>query len=387
MFEDRQTTGRMSYAGKIKLGVMVKACSINMLLERSMIDDNAGKIEFVKVKGDPNPDREFEVIRAMSDKKNVLLRVEKDVQYPFIKKEREDKDHKPTFRDEYPIPHAVPWFVVDKNPEVAKVYGIRPTILKFVCPSNDIERILPGLYKNNRGKMVDCVGNGKTARRINPNGIWEDLPYCNCGYRTGLPEKIIASNDMGTHAGDYVKVKTEDIPNRDTWRKVKTEKGNLILEELKPTCGPKVEFRFILYECDAAIIRPYVIRTKSLKSYDYIKDALHTVKDGDEETKGFGRLMGIPMVMKIHIEKANIIVDGKPIQKDDIVIIIDIDSEYGNPIRKALELKREQHALPPAKETKELTYEPVTDEQTTDADFTEIKEEKKIEDVNPKNLL
>lgn len=63
------------------------------------------------------------------------------------------------------FPREVDYFVVP--PEVAKVYGERPTSLDVMFPINDLEVVFPQAYKWYGGQRgLKCVGNGEQALRL-----------------------------------------------------------------------------------------------------------------------------------------------------------------------------------------------------------------------------
>lgn len=362
---------------------MVKSCAVKLILEKSIIKDPVTDIEFVKIKGDPNPKREWEVISYQKSGKNVYIRVDanskenldwiKSHEVNFNTKEEEMKSKKP-------FPRAVDWFVVDHLPEVTKLYGRRPTQLEIMCPSNDIETVLPGLYKNNRGDIINCVGDGQTARRMDGDGIWNEIPYCNCGYRQGLPAKTVLAKDIKFRSGDYCILKTDDPLEKDVWRQIQSETPNGIrLHELEPTCGPKVEIRFLLYKTNKSILHPYVIRTRHLKTYDYIKNTLVLIKNGNENTEGLNRLMNVPLVLNIRVEKSYVMENNRKIPKDDIVVTVDFDLSYGNPIEKMLgQATNVAKELPPASKPAELKQ----DNNIEEAEYTTVNE-----NTDPKKIL
>lgn len=63
-----------------------------------------------------------------------------------------------------PYPQAVDFFVCP--PEVQEVYGEKPTELKVMFPSDDLELVAPQYYKcYSYSQGLICKGNGKTCRR------------------------------------------------------------------------------------------------------------------------------------------------------------------------------------------------------------------------------
>jgi len=76
-------------------------------------------------------------------------------------------------------PKETEYFVV--TPEVAKVYGNRPSELDVMLPINDIEAVFPQAYKwYGESKGLKCIGNGETAMRLNEKTQTMEERDCPC---------------------------------------------------------------------------------------------------------------------------------------------------------------------------------------------------------------
>jgi hypothetical protein len=76
-------------------------------------------------------------------------------------------------------PKETEYFVVP--PEVAKVYGDRPSELDVMLPINDIEAVFPQAYKwYGESKGLKCIGNGETAMRLNEKTQTMEERDCPC---------------------------------------------------------------------------------------------------------------------------------------------------------------------------------------------------------------
>jgi hypothetical protein len=76
-------------------------------------------------------------------------------------------------------PKETEYFVVP--PEVAKVYGNRPSELDVMLPLNDIEAVFPQAYKwYGESKGLKCIGNGETAMRLNEKTQTMEERECPC---------------------------------------------------------------------------------------------------------------------------------------------------------------------------------------------------------------
>ena len=80
-------------------------------------------------------------------------------------------------------PREVEHFVVP--PEVAKVFGEKPTVLDVMIPLNDIESVFPQAYKHYGGsKGLKCIGNGETAMRLDEKTQTMRARECPCDLLT-----------------------------------------------------------------------------------------------------------------------------------------------------------------------------------------------------------
>lgn len=78
-------------------------------------------------------------------------------------------------------PKETEYFVVP--PEVAKVYGDKPTELDIMLPVNDLNVIFPQAYEMyGSGRGLFCSGDGETAIRLNPETKSFDERKCPCEY-------------------------------------------------------------------------------------------------------------------------------------------------------------------------------------------------------------
>ncbi|GJL52927.1 MAG: hypothetical protein NPIRA02_00590 [Nitrospirales bacterium] len=76
-------------------------------------------------------------------------------------------------------PAETPYFVVP--PEVAKVYGDKPTALGIMFPVNDPGRVFPQALKwYGSGRGLKCIGNGETAMRLNDKTRTMEPRECPC---------------------------------------------------------------------------------------------------------------------------------------------------------------------------------------------------------------
>jgi hypothetical protein len=81
------------------------------------------------------------------------------------------------FRCTYP--KETPYFVIP--PEVAKVYGENPTVLRVKVPVNDLTVVFPQAYKYyGSGRGLKCAGDGEIAYRMNEKSFAMEQVSCPC---------------------------------------------------------------------------------------------------------------------------------------------------------------------------------------------------------------
>lgn len=87
-------------------------------------------------------------------------------------------------------PKETEYFIVP--PEVAKVYGDRPTALEAMFPINDREVVFPQAFKWYGGQRgLKCVGNGEVALRMNEETHEMSEIACTCEHlETGECQRI-----------------------------------------------------------------------------------------------------------------------------------------------------------------------------------------------------
>ncbi len=87
------------------------------------------------------------------------------------------KVRNPTTGNEHPTETS--YFVVP--PEVAKIYGEKPTALDIMFPINDPGRVFPQAFKwYGSGRGLKCIGNGETAMRLNDKTRDMEQRECPC---------------------------------------------------------------------------------------------------------------------------------------------------------------------------------------------------------------
>lgn len=87
------------------------------------------------------------------------------------------KVRNPSTGNEHPAETS--YFVVP--PEVAKIYGEKPTALDIMFPVNDPGRVFPQALKwYGSGRGLKCIGNGETAMRLNDKTRDMEQRECPC---------------------------------------------------------------------------------------------------------------------------------------------------------------------------------------------------------------
>lgn len=127
--------------------------------------------------------RRFTQIKGLSENRR-LPRMGKIRLGIRVKKKAEDnrcKHEKDATCNFCTYPRETEYFVVP--PEVAKVYGDKPTELDIMLPVNDLNIIFPQAYEMyGSGRGLFCSGDGETAIRLNQETKSFDERKCPCEY-------------------------------------------------------------------------------------------------------------------------------------------------------------------------------------------------------------
>lgn len=127
--------------------------------------------------------RRFTQIKGLSENRR-LPRMGKIRLGIRVKKKAEDnrcKHDKDATCNFCTYPRETEYFVVP--PEVAKVYGEKPTELDIMLPVNDLNIIFPQAYEMyGSGRGLFCSGDGETAIRLNTETKSFDERKCPCEY-------------------------------------------------------------------------------------------------------------------------------------------------------------------------------------------------------------
>jgi len=210
-------------------------------------------------------------------------------------------------------PRSLDYFVVPE--EVKKVYGDKPRQLDIMFPTNDEEAIFPQYYKRyGSQKGLICKGDGKQAVEITDNGEMTEIDCLgkNCPHFQNGDCKIV---------------------------------GNL---------------HVLLWKVPGLGV--YQIDTSSTNSILNINNGLLMIKGM------FGRIMWIPLILKVEMQEAHPVVNGKRIATTIPVMSITADVSVEELIKQVRE-KQKRGEIPsiPAKiinpqvdEKPELLYNTVS---------------------------